>query len=99
MTLDALLLASEASELLLPFGPNRHDESPADFQLFEQHLGHSERRSGGENSIERRLRFPPRASITVPEAHVAQLELFDSRFRAHEQRLDALDRVQPLHQR
>src|SRR6185437_14265591 len=96
---DALLPARETHQLLLPFRAHGHEQPAAHLQLLEQRLRNDERRRGDEDAIEGRLWLPPRAAVAMPESDIAHGELLQPLLGAIEQRLDALDGVDALHER
>jgi hypothetical protein len=51
--LDPLFFASEANQLLLAFGTDRHQQATTHFQLLNERFRHSERSCRYEDSIER----------------------------------------------
>src|ERR1700733_1887418 len=86
LTLDSLLLARKANELLLTFGTDGHEQPPADLQLLDELFRNDKGSSRNQNSIEGRVRFPAERAISVTEADVANAELLDALLRAGHER-------------
>ena len=71
-------------KLLVTRGPDRHDQSPARRQLFEEFLGQFGRRSRDENTIVGGIFRPTLPAITPPALDIVDIQLAESLFRLPE---------------
>ena len=76
--LDPLFFASEANQLLLAFGTDRHQQAATDFQLLQEGFRHSQWSGRYEDSIEWRVCLPARDAIAIAESDVAYPKLLDA---------------------
>ena len=96
---ELVAASRDPQQFLLAFRADRRDESAAFGQLVEQFLRQRVRRCGQQYAVEWFLRRPTLAAVAMFEAHILDLEFAQALTRPLEQRLDALDAVDPADER
>src|SRR5690606_10970774 len=80
--LQLLAATCDAQQLLTTLGPDRRDETPTGRELLEQRIGQGVRCGRNEDRIVGRVRRPTLEAVSMPQMHVADVQLLQAHARA-----------------